>query len=1005
MSINITTPGVNKSYLDLTYLRLDTTNDPLTGDLNLGDNYLQNVECIDFNLTPTVTGQEGRLFWNSDDGTLNLGMPGGNVNLQIGQEQIIRVKATEDIVNGQMVYISGASSNNPEVSLTNASSTTGSKTIAMATESFNSGQHGYVTTFGQVRELALPTATYLDGDTLYLGIVNGSITNEKLNHPNFRIKIGYVLRAHNTEGVALISISGDQWLKRFQAMSEPTGFDLNHSDLIGDISFSDSLPDRTFTIEPKGGQDYFNFFVGGREFRKSSAEIIQITDVEGIHVIYYNTDGVLSEIANPSTAQVAEGIRTVVFVAILYWNATDNEAIYVGEERHGIQMDGSTHSYLHFAEGLKYLSGLGLNTMSVDGSGVTADAQFGIDLGGVSDEDIHISVSAVTSTTGLPIYYMLGASPRWVRDVNAGFSVRTFDGTTSTRLAYNQYTGGAWQLTEESNGDFVLYHVFATTEKDNPMICIMGQNGYSTKRAARAGALTEIHSLVLDDILFPEIRPIATIIFQTKLAYANNVNAMVVSTDEGDDYIDWRSEIISRTEISTDDHGSLTGLESDDHIQYVLVNGARALAGAWDMGNFALTNVNIDTGNIHNDVVNIEWDLAYDHISESGASHSYIDQSVVSGSTPTFIGTNFSGIPATAIPSALLIDGTRALTADWDAGSHKITAEQLESDIATGTAPLLVASTTLITNLNADTVDGIHSSSTATANKLLSLDASKDLVLGTGDVEATDGKFSNRLGIGTSSPSARLHAVEEGTWNATLWDAYGTGYSPQFALRQAGGTIASPTATVNGDTLGSFSFRGHTGAAFSGTRGILAVAAAENWNATDNGTYAFISTTKKGTTMPVSRLKVYDSGIIDTAYQSSCYVYLNSAQSIGGSTFTTVNLDTETQDIQNEFNTTTHLFTATVAGDYLVVGQIGFLNVPDRATVVIQLMLNSTGITLSRFGGSTNSTSDMEPNSQVITPMSIGDTISMKAWQSSGGGSLSLRASKSRTFLCVTKLN
>lgn len=54
----------------------------------------------------------------------------------------------------------------------------------------------------------------------------------------------------------------------------------------------------------------------------------------------------------------------------------------------------------------------------------------------------------------------------------------------------------------------------------------------------------------------------------------------------------------------------------------------------------------------------------------------------------------------------LLADGTRELTADWDAGPHEIRAETLESDVATGTAPLTIASTTLVSNLNADLLDG-----------------------------------------------------------------------------------------------------------------------------------------------------------------------------------------------------------------------------------------------------------------------------------------------------------
>lgn len=58
----------------------------------------------------------------------------------------------------------------------------------------------------------------------------------------------------------------------------------------------------------------------------------------------------------------------------------------------------------------------------------------------------------------------------------------------------------------------------------------------------------------------------------------------------------------------------------------------------------------------------------------------------------------------------LLADGTRSLSAAWDAGSWKITAETFESDVAAGTAPLTVASNTLVTNLNADLLDGNEAS-------------------------------------------------------------------------------------------------------------------------------------------------------------------------------------------------------------------------------------------------------------------------------------------------------
>lgn len=51
-------------------------------------------------------------------------------------------------------------------------------------------------------------------------------------------------------------------------------------------------------------------------------------------------------------------------------------------------------------------------------------------------------------------------------------------------------------------------------------------------------------------------------------------------------------------------------------------------------------------------------------------------------------------------------DGSVAMTANWDAGNFEIRSKTFQSDVATGTAPLIIASTTLISNLNADLVGG-----------------------------------------------------------------------------------------------------------------------------------------------------------------------------------------------------------------------------------------------------------------------------------------------------------
>lgn len=59
------------------------------------------------------------------------------------------------------------------------------------------------------------------------------------------------------------------------------------------------------------------------------------------------------------------------------------------------------------------------------------------------------------------------------------------------------------------------------------------------------------------------------------------------------------------------------------------------------------------------------WDSAYSHVSADGSSHSFIDQSVVSGATPTFTGTNFTGIPDASIDLAVVGTPTYDNAEDW----------------------------------------------------------------------------------------------------------------------------------------------------------------------------------------------------------------------------------------------------------------------------------------------------------------------------------------------------
>lgn len=172
---------------------------------------ISTVSYLDFDLAASIEMLEGRLSWNPDDGTLNMGMPGGVVNLQIGQEQLIRAKANGAILNGQLVYISGASGQKPIVSLAQAISEAMSEcTIAMATEDIGNNQFGYVTTFGLVR--GVNTAAFTAGDILYLSAATpGGFTNVAPTSPNYTVKVGYCLYSHASEGIVFICVHADIW--------------------------------------------------------------------------------------------------------------------------------------------------------------------------------------------------------------------------------------------------------------------------------------------------------------------------------------------------------------------------------------------------------------------------------------------------------------------------------------------------------------------------------------------------------------------------------------------------------------------------------------------------------------------------------------------------------------------------------------------------------------------------------------------------------------------------
>jgi hypothetical protein len=338
-----------------------------------------------------------------------------------------------------------------------------------------------------------------------------------------------------------------------QITKEPTGF-ANLTD--STMSFVDGT--RIFTIAPTSTS--FDFYVKGTKFTKSSAQTVTVPNLSGTHYIYFNSSGVLS------TTQVADVLLFTdnAIVSNIYWNTDTSSHIYFAEERHGLVMDGATHAYLHRAFGARYLAGLALQGFTIGNGSLDSHAQFTADSGTISDEDLVINCPAQTQ---MPILFQQGQL--WRKKTADNFPL-VYSGTAgyvgaNGRAPYNQYTGGAWQLTQVSNNDYFLVHFFATNDKENPIVGIQGVNVYVNIPQARTGAAVEISSLT--GLPFAEFVAVGSVIFQTQ-GYANTPQARIVLTDTGAYYVDVRGTQVYSPFGQVTDHGLLSGLSHDDHLQY-----------------------------------------------------------------------------------------------------------------------------------------------------------------------------------------------------------------------------------------------------------------------------------------------------------------------------------------------------------------------------------------------------------------------------------------------------
>lgn len=180
---------------------------------------------------------------------------------------------------------------------------------------------------------------------------------------------------------------------------------------------------------------------------------------------------------------------------------------------------------------------------------------------------------------------------------------------------------------------------------------------------------------------------------------------------------------------------------------------------------------------------------------------------VVAGGRPASDHGALTGLTDDDHTQYLIEDGSRGLSADWDAGSHQIRAETLRSDVAAGTAPLTVDSDTVVANLNADKVDGYEATeliaaatgANAFVKEPCRVCTTENITLaGDQTVDGVDLDADDRVLVAfqTDETENGIYAVDTGSGSA--W----TRVADLAAAASAGGImVAVNQGTIYGDTV------------------------------------------------------------------------------------------------------------------------------------------------------------------------------------------------------------
>ena len=172
---------------------LTLTTDDATNSIDLSVNDVLSFSAINFETSNSESVAEGKLFWDSNYGTLKLGLEGGNSSVKLGESLLVKVinTSSSSISKNNVVLVDNTSNGLPGVVKVSEGDTS-KPILGITTEEIGIGQSGYVQTEGLVENINVNNLS--SGSLLYVDYSTSLLTPQIPSGPNPQKIAGFVVQ-------------------------------------------------------------------------------------------------------------------------------------------------------------------------------------------------------------------------------------------------------------------------------------------------------------------------------------------------------------------------------------------------------------------------------------------------------------------------------------------------------------------------------------------------------------------------------------------------------------------------------------------------------------------------------------------------------------------------------------------------------------------------------------------------------------------------------------------